>query len=184
MQVQLFAYFSFMPCKGPKQMRDRIWKELGQSKHNHFYSIFLLARQRRILNYFNIIILVFSSAGIMGWPIWQKLPLISCIIVAGISLLKLLSPHIAPSEKQIDKLDQITDFYFDYYNKIEQLWLDHYNNRLTEEQAQNKFYKVKATEKEINKLVNEIIKSTNKKIKSKAAKETTNYLRITFNLSI
>lgn len=86
-----------------------------------------------------------------------------------------------PSEKQIDKLDQITDFYFDYYNKIEQLWLDHYNYRLTDEQAQQKFYKIKATERDINKLVNEIVKSTNNSIYKRADQETRNYLKRTFN---
>lgn len=162
-------------------MRERIWTELGQTKHNHFYTCYLLARHRRLLNYFNMTILAFSSAGIMGWALWKELPLVSCVIVATISLLKLLSPHLVPSEKQIDKLDRVTDFYFDYYNKIEQLWLDHYNYRLTDEQAQQKFYKFKATERDINKVVNEIVKSTNKAIYKRADQETRNYLQRTFN---
>ena len=145
-------------------MRERLWYELGQVKHNHLYSMFLLARQRRFLNYFNMTILIFSSGGIMGWTIWKNLPIAACVIIAVISLLKLLSPHLVPSEKQIDKLDQVTDFYFNYYNKLEILWLDNYNNRLTEELTQSKFYKLTETEREINKTVNEIVKSTNKKI--------------------
>lgn len=50
---------------------------------------------------------------------WKDFPLVACIIVSLISLLKLISPHIVPSDKQIDKLDEITDFYFDYFNKLE-----------------------------------------------------------------
>jgi predicted metallo-beta-lactamase superfamily hydrolase len=162
-------------------MRDRLWYELGQVKHNHFYCVFLLSLQRRLLNYFNMTILAFSSAGIMGWTIWKEIPLVACIIVATISLLKLLSPHIVPSEKQIDKLDQVTDFYFDYFNKLEIIWFDHFNYRLTDEQAQAKFYKLKDTERDINKTVNEIVKSTNSKIYQKADTETRNYLQRTFN---
>ena len=77
--------------------------------------MFILAHRRKVLNIFNIVILGFSSAGIMGWAFWKDFPLIACIIVSLISLLKLISPHIVPSDKQIDKLDEITDFYFDYF---------------------------------------------------------------------
>jgi hypothetical protein len=162
-------------------MRERIWYELGQIKHNHFYCVFLLARQRRLINYFNIIVLLFSSAGIMGWAIWKEFPLASCVIIAGISLLKLLSPHIIPSEKQIDKLDHVTDFYFDYFNKLEQLWYDHYNDRIDDKLAQTRFYELKDTEREINKTINELVKSTNTKIYNKTDLETRNYLKSIYN---
>jgi hypothetical protein len=162
-------------------MRERLWYELGQVKHNHFYCVFLLARQRQLLNYFNMTILAFSSAGIMGWGLWKSTPLVACAIVAIISLLKLLSPHIVPSDKQIDRLDNVTDFYFDYFNKLEQIWLDHYNYRTTDEETQTLFYTLKDTERVISKTVNEIVKSTNKKIYKRADIETRNYLQRTFN---
>jgi predicted metallo-beta-lactamase superfamily hydrolase len=127
-------------------------------------------------------ILAFSSAGVMGWAIWKDVPLVSCVLVAGISLLRLLSPHLIPSEKQIDKLDQVIDFYCDYYNKMEQLWLNHYNERLTDQEAQKAFYKLKDTERTINKTVNEIVKSTNKKIFAKTETECINYFKRTFNI--
>ena len=162
-------------------MRERIWNELFQVKHNHFYCLFLLARQKRVLNIFNMTILVFSSAGIMGWPLWKNAPLISCLIVSSISLIKLISPYIIPSDKQIEKLDDITDFYCNYFNKLEQLWYDFYNERVTENEAQNNFYELKNLERDINKTVNEIVKSTNKKIYKRADTETRNYLQINFN---
>jgi hypothetical protein len=128
-----------------------------------------------------MIILAFSSAGVMGWAIWKDIPIVACIIIATISLLRLLSPHIVPSDKQIDKMDKVVDFYFDYYNQLEQLWLDHYNNRLTDEEMQSKFYLLKVTEREINKSVNEIVKQTNKKLTAKTDLETRSYLKNNFN---
>jgi hypothetical protein len=162
-------------------MRNRIWYELGQVKHNLLYCGFLLSRQRRLINIFNIIILSFSSAGIMGWTFWKELPIVSCIIIAGISLMKLLSPHIVPSEKQTEKLDKVIDFYFDYFNKLEKLWLDFDNYRINEEQAQEQFYKLKDSEREFNKITNEIVKSIINKIQKKSAIETSTYLNRTFN---
>lgn len=161
-------------------MRERLWSEIGQTKHNHFYCCYLLARHRQMLSYFNMAVLAFSSAGIMGWALWKEFPLVSCFIVSGISLMKLLSPHFIPSEKGIDKLDQVTDFYFDYYNKMEQLWLNHYHYRLTDEEAQDEFYRLKDTERDINKTVNEIVKATNKIIYKRADQETRNYLTRNF----
>lgn len=163
-------------------MRERLWYELTQVKHNQLYCTFSLAYKRQILNIFNIIILFFSSAGIMGWAFWKEFPLISCIIISSISLLKLLSPHLITSEKQIEKLDSITDFYFDYFNKLEYLWFDFETNKIDEEQLKNKFYELKSSEKNINKSVNEIFKSNNKKLIKKTEVETNNYLIRTFNL--
>jgi hypothetical protein len=162
-------------------MTERLWYELGQVKHNHFYCVFLLARQREQLNWFNIVVLVFSSGGMMGYQLWKEIPLVACIIVAIISLLKLISPHIIPSEKQLDKLDSVADFYFDYFNKLEQLWFDFDKDRITELELQNKFYTLKDLERETNKKVNEIVKRTIKTLATKADTETRQYLKLTYN---
>ena len=162
-------------------MRERVWYELAQAKHNHLYCMFILAHRRKVLNIFNIVILGFSSAGIMGWAFWKDFPLIACIIVSSISLLKLISPHIIPSDKQIDKLDEITDFYFYYFNRLECLWFDFNSKKIDENQLQTQFYKIKNTEKKVNKSVNEIIKSHNQKLIKKAEIESNSYLTRTFN---
>jgi len=99
-----------------------------------------------------------------------------------VQLIKLLQTHIVPSDKQIEKLDSISDFYFDYYNKIENLWYDYNNDRLSDEDAQEKYYEIKSTEKEINKIVKDIIKSVNKSAANKADLETKSYLTRTFNV--
>ncbi|MBE7694324.1 hypothetical protein [Tenacibaculum finnmarkense] len=134
-------------------MRNRIWTELTQSKHNIVFTSIYSDRQRFILRIFNIGILTFSSAGIMGWKIWKDLPLIACILIAGISLLKLLQPHLIMNEKQLKNLDDIHKFYADYYNKIEKLWYQFDSNRITEEQATNAFFKLKKLETDINPII-------------------------------
>jgi hypothetical protein len=163
-------------------MRTRIWDELAQAKHHEFYCVLLLARQKQWLNYFNMFTLALSSAGIMGWTIWKSLPLISCIIISAVQLMKLLQIHLIPSDKQIEKLDFITDFYFVYYNNIEKLWYDYNNNRISEEIAQEKYYEIKGTEKDVNKVIKEIIKSVNNTIRKKADFETIGYLNRTFKI--
>lgn len=162
-------------------MRNRFWNELCQAKHNSKYCIALLAYRRRSLNWFTMIILIFSSAGIMGWQFWKEVPLIACVIISAIQLLRLLQPHFMPTEKQIDKLDNVVDFYFDYYNKLEQLWFDYENDRKSEEETQAEFYRIKESEKPINKVINEIVKSTNRKIQKRCDVEVRDYLSRVFN---
>ncbi len=162
-------------------MRNRIWFELCQAKHNQRYCILLLAYRRRLLNLFTILILTFSGAGVMGWALWKEFPLIACIIISIIQLLRLLQPHLIPTEKQVDKLDSVVDFYFDYCNELEKIWMDYERDKCNDDEAQNSFYTLKASEKQINKSVSELIKMTNKKILIKAEQETREYLKNNFN---
>ncbi|WP_271407442.1 hypothetical protein [Tenacibaculum soleae] len=126
-------------------------------------------------------ILAFSSAGIMGWKIWENLPLIACFIIAGISLLRLLQPHLIMNEKQLKNLDDIHRFYADYYNRIEKLWYDLESNRITEEQATNAFFKLKKLETDINPIIAETIRSKPKGIVKKCKKNTDEYFKQVFN---
>src|SRR5690606_22181392 len=148
-------------------MRNRIWAELTQSKHNIEFTSTYSDRQRFILRIFNIIILAFSSAGIMGWKIWENLPLFACVVIAGISLLRLLQPHLIMNEKQLKNLDDIHRFYVDYYNQIEKLWFDFESNRITEIQVTDVFFELKQQETEINLIIAETIRSKPKRIVEK-----------------
>lgn len=162
-------------------MRNRIWTELTQSKHNIEFTSLYSDRQRFILRIFNMGILAFSSAGIMGWKIWDNLPLIACVIIAGISLLRLLQPQLIMNEKQLKNLDDIHRFYADYYNRIEKLWYDFESNRINEEQATNAFFKLKKLETDINPIIAETIRSKPKGIVKKCKKNSDEYFNQVFN---
>lgn len=162
-------------------MRDRIWTEIKQAKKNHFYCIFLVAHKRRWLHIFNIMMLIFSGAGVMGWKFWESLPIVACAIIAIIQLLRLIQTHIVPSEKEIEKLNYIIDFYFKYYNKLEKLWMDSEFERINELEAQEKFYELKNSEKAINKSINEVVKWVNHSISKKSETETIKYIKSIFN---
>jgi hypothetical protein len=83
--------------------------------------------------------------------------------------------------RSLDKLDSVADFYFDYFNKLEQLWFDFDRDRITELELQDKFYTLKDMERETNKKVNEIVKRPIKSLETKANIETRQYLKLTYN---
>lgn len=163
-------------------MRNRIWTELTQSKHNIEFSSLYSYRQRFILRCFNMGVLAFSSAGIMGWKVWDNLPFIACILIATISLLRLLQPHLIMNEKQLKNLDDIHRFYADYYNKIENLWYDFETNRISEEQATITFYKLKKLETDINPIIAETIRSKPKGILKECKENSDEYFNQLFNI--
>lgn len=144
-------------------MRSRLWYELAQAKHNETYTCNLIVHHRKVLNYFNLIITIFSTAGVMGWKLWDSIPVVACFIIALISIIKLIQPHLIPSEKQIEKLDKVFDFYYDFYLKLEKIWFDNENGIINDELMLERLHDLKQTEREINRVVNEIHKSPNKK---------------------
>ncbi len=162
-------------------MRSRLWYELAQAKYNEKYICLLIGFQRQILNSFNLLVTIFSAAGVMGWKVWDKLPVVACGIIAGISLLKLVQPHVIPSDKQIEKFDKVADFYFDFYLKLEALWFDCENGFLDEKSMQSQFHDLKQTEREINKIINEIHKKPNHRISREAQAATDLFFNKAFN---
>jgi hypothetical protein len=162
-------------------MRNRIWTELTQAKHNEEFASIYAEQQRTNLKWFNISILVFSTGGIMGWAVWENLPLVACIIISAVSLLRLLQSHIIMTERQISNLDSIGNFYANYYNKLERLWYDNEHGSIDTEMLKTKFFKIKATEASMTTLVNETIRTKPKRLVAKTDQFTRNYLKQTFN---
>lgn len=162
-------------------MRNRIWTELTQAKHNIEFATLYSDQQRLVLRGFNMGVLVFSSAGIMGWKVWEHLPVIACGIIAAVSLIRLLQPHLIMNEKQLRNLDDIHRFYSDYYNDIEKLWFDFESERVTEEEATNSFFELKKKETEINPIIAETIRSKPKRIVKKCKVHSDQYFNQVFN---
>jgi len=161
-------------------MRNRLWYELEQVKFQEIYAAKLIGHYNFLLNFFNMVIAMFSSIGILGWKFWDNIPLVACIIVFTISLLKLILPNIIPSEKQIGKYIKIASFYSDFLLKLEQIWFDFEEKRINEKELQDKFYELKKSELEIEKMINEIHKKPNRYIAKKAKKEKEIYFNNIF----
>ncbi len=164
-------------------MRDRLWNELTQVKHNVEFITLYSDLQRKYIKWFNISILIFSAGGIMGWKIWDSFPLVACIIISFISLVRLIQPHLIMSEKQITILDQIHTFYFNYYNQLERLWYEYEDNRINNNTATNKFFELKEKEIEINIKVSDTIRIKPKKLIKKAKHYSDQYFASVYNIN-
>jgi hypothetical protein len=162
-------------------MRNRVWFELTQAKHHIEFTTLYAEVQRRNLRYFNISILVFSTSGVMGWKIWGNWPVIACVIITVVSLIRLIQPHIIMSDNQISNLDKISNFYSNYFNKLEELWYDSEHGIKEQESIKMEFYKIKETELEFNNIINETVRNKPKKILEKAINQSDTFFRKTYN---
>ncbi len=162
-------------------MRDRIWTEITQAKFNIEFAGLYADSQRSILRYFNIFVLVFSTGGVMGWAFWANFPLIACILIGVVSLLRHIQPQLIMSDKQIINLETISTFYFNYYNNLEKLWYDNEDELIDSKTLKTEFFKIKNSESEINSLVNETIRTKPKKLIKKAKEHSDQYFKLSFN---
>jgi hypothetical protein len=162
-------------------MRNRIWTELSQAKHNEEFATVYAEQQRKNLKYFDMGVLIFSTGGIMGWPIWNGLSLVSCVIISAVSLLRLLQPHIIMTEKQISNIDAICKFYINYYNELERLWFDNEQKSQDTEAVKSRFFEIKQSESELTSLISETIRTKPKRLIKIARENSINYLKMTFN---
>lgn len=162
-------------------MRYRLWIELTQAKFNIEYANLYAERQRTLLRYSNIFVLVFSTGGIMGWAFWDNIPLIACVVIGVVSLVRHIQPQLIMTEKQIYDLETISNFYISYYNKLERLWYDYDDGQIDYENLKAEFFKIKNSESEINSLVNETIRTKPKNLLKKSKEYSDQYFKFTYN---
>lgn len=161
-------------------LRNRIWSELTQSKHNIEFASIYCDIQRKRIRIFNLVVLIFSSGGVMGWKLWDNLPTIACVIIAAISLIRLAQPQIIMDNKMLKNLDDIHRFYVDYFNQLEALWFNFESEKLKDDEAQTEFYRLKQLESDINPMVAETIRSKPKRIVRICKKHSDEYFNQVF----
>lgn len=165
-------------------MRNRLWVELTQARYSIEYVGLYSDLQRKWLRYFNVGVLVFSTGGVMGWKVWEGFPVVVCVIIAGVSLLRLVQPHLIVTDKMLNQLDRAKSFYTCYYNELEKLWFDFDADRVSEEEATTAFYKIKDGEMEIGSLIVEALRSEPKKVVSKAKRHCDDFFKYSFNTKV
>lgn len=140
-------------------MRIRVWNKLGEAKYYCIYLPMLIKWHLIISKSVTVIILILSgTGGITGWEIWKQYPSIACIIIAVVSLFKLISNELIPSEKSISSLHDIQEFYINQYKMLDKLWFDvNHKENMTEDEIFDRLNKICNKEKNIHKKVNSTI---------------------------
>ena len=162
-------------------MRDRIWNELTQTYHDTEYLRIYAKFQSGINRLYNVLILTFSSAGILGWQVTKNFPLVVCIITAGLSLMKLVSPFFLMNSKDQRKLDDYHHALCDYYQKLEKFWFKMEDNKVPDDEITDRFYKLEMKGSALTKKFKDLDIMDIWFLRKRARKEFISYTNRVFN---
>ena len=121
-------------------MINKIWYELVDIKYGEIYLTKYLSFHRRLKKTFNIITLLISVSGILGWKYFENYAWIAFILIAIMQLFTLIENEIIRSDKEIEEISNLRMCYTKYFNKLEKLWSDIKLGKITTEEALECFF--------------------------------------------
>ena len=95
---------------------------------------------------FNIITLLLSISGILGWKYFEDYVWIALILISIIQVFTLIENQLIRSDKEIEEISALRMMYTKYYNKLEKLWTNYQNNNITDDEVLNQFYELQEHE--------------------------------------
>lgn len=119
-------------------------------KYGEIYISLYLTRQRQIRKWVKILLIVFSSAGIMSWKVWELAPLFSGVVTSLFQLFSLVENHVFLTESQLEELNELSYKYTNLFYEVELLWQNLEDKSLNIEEIKSKFYSLRKLKNEIN----------------------------------
>ena len=165
-------------------MRTRIWNEITKLKHDIEYLRVYSRLQGHLARWINILILVFSSTGILGWSIWKDSNLagIACGLTAAMTLVKMISPFFILSDKETKKLDNYYVQLAHLFDSLEKFWYEFEDELINETKITSEFYKFVQKGTEIHDRFSDLNVMHIKSLIRKSDTNTRDYFNNIFNI--
>lgn len=110
-------------------------------KKGEVYVGLYLSVQRSFRKLYTVVTLILSSAGLaLGWKLGAIYPMIACVLIAVMQILRLMETQVVISEAGIDKLCELREKYTTYFHKLEHLWMESESDRLQDAEITRQFY--------------------------------------------
>ncbi|EIA07448.1 hypothetical protein [Flavobacterium frigoris] len=127
-------------------MANKIWFEMVDKKYGEIYLTKYLSLQRTLKKYFTIMTLLVSVSGILSWKFFEDYAWIAFVLIAIMQLVILIENQIIRSDKEIEEISNLRMMYTKYFNKLEQLYTEFHYNRITKENAIDKYFELRKTD--------------------------------------
>lgn len=124
-------------------MTDKIWYEMVNMKFGEIYLSKYLSLQQTLKKAFNILTLVLSISGIIGWKYFEDYAWIAFVLIAIMQLFTLIENEIIRSDKEIEEIALFKMEYTKYFNELERLWSNYRLDDVSEKSACDKYFKLK-----------------------------------------
>ena len=154
-------------------MIDKIWYKMLDIKFGEIYLKKYLTLQKSLRKIFQIMILIVSSSGILGWKFFEKYAWVAFLLISIMQVFLLIKNQLVFSEKEMGQLAKLRMLYASYNNKLEKVWSEYYRRKTDEDEALSVFFDYREKDRaEILSLqskldirhVNWLIKQTNNEI--------------------
>lgn len=135
-------------------MTNRIWEELSVTVFNNYYLVDFIDRKKKILIRTEVLALIFSIAGIMGWYRYPKEYYIWSVLLILIQLGIFYRGIFLTKEGEIIVLELVANFYQEQKIELERLWQDFSSEKISEDQAEKKYRAIQVKEADMMKKYN------------------------------
>ncbi len=115
-------------------------------KYGEIYLTKYLSLQLTLKKYFTIMTLLVSVSGILSWKFSEDYAWIAFVLIAIMQLVILIENQIIRSDKEIEEISNLRMMYTKYFNKLEQLYTEFHYNRITKENAIDKYFELRKTD--------------------------------------
>lgn len=132
-------------------MRDRLWYNLTDKKFKAIYMSLCSGRARRIALWYSVFLATTSASCVTTWAIWQKLPWLWTVIVTASQVLHITKGHL-PFIKNEKEYLEMSFAYEALYLDYEKLWFALEDSRVSAEEAEAEFYRLRDRELDIGKM--------------------------------
>lgn len=158
-------------------MTNKIWYEMVNIKYGEKYLTKYLGMQRTLKKSFQIMTLIISVSGILGWKYFEDYAWIAFILIMIMQLLLLIENQLIRSGKEIEDISNLRMMYTRYFNKLERLWTEYYYERISASSAIDKYFEFRESDWEkIEELDCSINIKKYKRMMRKTETETKHYL--------
>lgn len=167
-----------------RQIEKIIWDELVQAKSMEQYISNYIGSRIDWNKRFSIITLSLSVIGAGTWGVWKLLenflsfiPLILFVLIGLAQVLSAIQNKITIDEETLKSLSKLRSLYIEYFNKLEQLFLNAYDNTLTEKELETIFFSLRETVSPMEELKDSLnIDFTIKKVRKAQERNVKMYL--------
>ena len=151
---------------------QRLWRELKWANSTVKTIQKYTSKRRKWNRRYETFIAFTASAGAFGFIFDHLIPFISTLIIGLVSVAKAIFPSMLQKEEDLSTLDTISDFYLKYQNEIEKLLYNLKIEKIDEEEAAKRYFKLKETETDKQSIMNKHLRKISDNIHKEVQEES------------
>jgi len=171
-----------------KKIEDIIWYEMGHAK---FWEQYLAEYSTYKLDYrkwYNIATMILSVVGAASFPLWKLIPDDLAYYMSGIifglmaiaQILAIFQKNMAVDNDQLQGIIKLRGMYITYFNKMEQLYVNTSEDRLTTDEAMTAYYQLREMTLPIESLKDSLNIHPKKSVLKKGEEKAQKYIECRF----